>query len=127
MSETILVIEDNEKTRFFLEDMLNDEGYDVVTAADGDDAQEKMDERTQSGKPFDLLLVDLAVPQFKPIEFIKANINTHRILVVSAHIDSIDLEGIIEERWKLKKPFDNNDLIARVKDRLSNPVKEVNR
>jgi len=126
MKKTILVIEDNEKSRFLFEDMLSDEGYEVVTAGDGDEVKQKMVERKQSGKPFDLLLVDLAVPQFNPIKFIKDNIKTHRILVISAYMDSFDLKGILKEKWKIKKPFDNNDLIARVKDRLKEPIKEDN-
>lgn len=122
MSNIILLIEDNEKTRFILEDMLSDEGYKVVTAKNGDEVKKKMAEKEKSGKLFDLLLVDLAVPKFNPIKFIRDNIKTHRILVVSAYMDAFDLSDIQNNRWKIKKPFDNNDLIARVKERLEDPL-----
>lgn len=118
MGKTILVIEDNEKTRFLLEDMLSDEGYDVVTAGDGDEVQQKM-----ADSDFDLLLVDLAVPGFSPIDFIKDNINNQLILVVSAYMDNFDLRGILEDRWIIKKPFDTNDIIAKVRERLEEPIK----
>lgn len=127
MSQTILVIEDNEKLRFIFEDMLSDEGYEIVTAKDGDEVKQKMVESKHGGKSFDLLLVDLAVPKLEPIPFIKTNIDTHRILVVSAYMDSFDLSGILEEKWKIKKPFDNNDLIDRVEERLKEPLKEGNK
>lgn len=126
MSQTILVIEDNDKTRFILEDMLSDVGYAVVTARNGDEVNQKMAEKAQTRTPFDLLLIDLSVPGFDPIDFIKSNINNHRILVVSAYMDSYDLKlkGILDERWKIKKPFDNNDLIARVRERLKASLNE---
>jgi DNA-binding response OmpR family regulator len=124
MSQTILMIDDNDKTRFILKDMLSDEGYNVVTACNGDEANKKMDESMQTGKSFNLLLVDLSVPGFDPIKFIKIYKNMHRILVVSAYMDSYNLKGILDEKWKIRKPFDNNILIARVKERLEAPMNE---
>jgi two-component system response regulator AtoC len=122
MSNTILVIEDNEKHSFLFEDMLSDEGYEVETAKDGNEANQKMAERTKSDEPFDLLLVDLAVPDFDPIDFIKTYRNTHRIIVVSAYIDSYSLMEILPKECLIKKPFDTNVLIERVKERLSLPI-----
>lgn len=125
MKKTILVIEDNSKHRFLFEDILTDEGYEVVTAKDGDEVQKKMNESKQRGILFDLLLVDFAVPKFDPIEFIKINKGGNRILGITAFFEKFDLKeilAILEEQWIIKKPFDTNILIRKVKERIELPI-----
>ncbi len=113
MSKTILIIEDNEKHRFILEDMLEDEGYKVETAADGNEVKEKMGEVDS----FDLILVDIAVPGFDAVDFIKKHKNPDQILVVSAYINKV--RGVLPPERLIKKPFDTNELLERVKATLN--------
>ena len=111
--KTILVIEDNEKHRFLMEDLLDDEGYRVETAKDGGEAIKKM----EGGGPFDLLMVDIAVPGFDAVQFIKAHKDKHKILVVSAFVESV--KDLLLDHQLIKKPFDTGILLDRVKEILS--------
>lgn len=119
MNKSILVIEDNEKNSFLLEDMLSDKGYDVVTARDGADVEQKMIEKEKIGSPFDLIITDIAVPGFNPFEFIKANKEKYRIISCSAYCDAMSIVGLLDKKWCLKKPFDITNFIEIVKDRMT--------
>jgi len=112
--KNILVIEDNEKHRFLLENMLDDEGYRVETAKDGDEVREKI----EGGGPFDLLMVDIAVPAFNAVEFIKEYKDKYKILVISAFVEEV--KGILPAERQIKKPFDTFKLLDRIKEILSN-------
>jgi diguanylate cyclase (GGDEF)-like protein len=54
----ILAVDDQLYFRVFLEDTLGREGYEVVTAGDGEEALERLAEQ-----PFDLVLTDLVMPR----------------------------------------------------------------
>ncbi|MFB0546921.1 MAG: ATP-binding protein [Anaerolineae bacterium] len=53
----ILVVDDEEAVRYFLETILKDEGYQVLTAVGGEEALKKLEEAS-----FDLAVVDLRMP-----------------------------------------------------------------
>jgi DNA-binding response OmpR family regulator len=125
MSSAILVIEDNKKHSIIFEDILIDEGYEVETAGNEKEVRQKMAESIGGGKHFDLLLVDIAVPEFDAIDFIKKYKETHRILVVSAYADRKDVSELLDAKWRIKKPFDDNIFIERVKEILSSTIDEV--
>lgn len=55
---TILIVEDDPAIAEMLQTVLQDEGYDVVTAYDGVDAQERLVQRR-----CDLILADLMMPR----------------------------------------------------------------
>lgn len=122
MSQIILVIEDNPKHSFLFEEILVDEGYDVEIAQNGVEAAKKMEESNAKDKPYDLVLMDISVPGFNAIEFIKAYKEVYRILVVSAYAEGDNIKPLLEEKWRIKKPFDVNVVIERVKQRLTSPV-----
>ncbi|HEX7534346.1 MAG TPA: sigma-54 dependent transcriptional regulator [Syntrophales bacterium] len=63
----ILVVDDDEGIREFLEIMLTREGYDVTTAPDATKALNRC-----SKEKFDLILTDLRMPKVDGIEFLKA-------------------------------------------------------
>ncbi|MCX6581430.1 MAG: response regulator [Candidatus Aminicenantes bacterium] len=116
MSKTILIIEDNEKHRFLLEDMLDDAGYTVETMTDGNEVNKKM-----SGEPrFDLIMVDIAVPGFDAIDFILRYRNKYQILVVSAYADGENVREVLPDiKRRIKKPFDTDELLKTVNEILS--------
>lgn len=62
----ILVVDDEPGMREFLEIMLEKEGYNVETTADGRRAVEKIE-----SKPFDLAIVDIQMPVMNGIEVLK--------------------------------------------------------
>ena len=63
----ILVVDDDEGIREFLEIMLTREGYDVTTAPDATKALNRCKK-----EKFDLILTDLKMPKVDGIEFLKA-------------------------------------------------------
>lgn len=65
-AKTILIVEDSPSVRAMLSDMLENEGYSVMEAADGREAF-KMVEYLK----FDLIITDLSMPVMDGIEFIR--------------------------------------------------------
>lgn len=63
MAKKILVVEDDFDTRYILSLILKSEGYEVITAADGECALAVMGEQ----KP-DLLITDISMPRLNGIE-----------------------------------------------------------
>jgi len=64
---TLLVVDDNEDNRYALTRRLAREGYpNVVTADDGAQALELL-----SGKPFDLVLLDIMMPNVNGYEVLE--------------------------------------------------------
>ena len=59
----ILLAEDDESMRGFLERALGKAGYEVIAFANGKDAHERLQE-----EPFTLLLTDIVMPQMDGIE-----------------------------------------------------------
>ena len=59
-NETILVAEDNDEVRGFIKEVLNQYGYSVIEAVDGEDA---VDQYTKSGERIDLIILDTVMPK----------------------------------------------------------------
>ena len=113
----ILVVDDEASIVTMLAYNLKKEGYDVVTAEDGEVALEKF----ESEKP-DLLLLDIMMPKMDGYEVCrkireKSNVP---IIMLTARADEVDkvvgLEMGADEY--VTKPFGNRELIARVKANL---------
>src|ERR1700691_1269110 len=66
MKARILVVDDEESIREFLDIMLKKEGYDVTLAEDGKRAQECLKKKT-----FDMVISDLQMPNDTGIELLK--------------------------------------------------------
>ena len=64
----ILVVDDEEMIRGLLRDILTGEGYEVVTAADGQEAIELIEQER-----FDLVLTDLVMPRADGVEVLQAS------------------------------------------------------
>ncbi len=62
----ILVVDDDSQIREMLRQMLQNEGYDVVDAADGKEALKRQQE-----DPADLIITDLIMPEKEGIETIR--------------------------------------------------------
>ena len=67
MKPVILVVDDEQAIRLFLEATLEDEGYEVITAASGDEALQQL----RTGMP-DMALLDLVLPDMSGLEVLKA-------------------------------------------------------
>ncbi len=66
-SPTLLIVDDEANIRLFLEDILSQDGYDIVTAENGEVAIEQIAQRH-----FDLALIDLKLPGIDGIQLLKA-------------------------------------------------------
>ena len=66
MGKTVLVVDDAPTIRQLVSFTLKDEGYEVITAANGKEALEKL-----NGGAVSLVLTDLNMPEMDGISFIK--------------------------------------------------------
>jgi len=116
----ILVIDDLPENVFILQDRLEGEGYEVITAYDGNTGIEK----TRSLLP-DLILLDVMMPDITGFEVCKILVNDEKtkhipIILVTAKVGAEDIkEGLEAGAFDyVKKPFSRVELIARVKSAL---------
>ena len=75
--KTILVVDDDESQRFLGQEVLTDEGYDVMVAKDGKEALEKIDQRLP-----DLVILDIVMPEMDGMEAMTRIIRKHRKIPV---------------------------------------------
>jgi CheY-like chemotaxis protein len=105
MSRLILVADDDPAIRQFLADVLSDEGFDVVTAADGQAALE----RAQEHSP-DLILLDYQMPVCNGRQFLaryRRFPGPHApVVLLSAATSAPQRAGEVGADAYLGKPFD---------------------
>jgi DNA-binding NtrC family response regulator len=112
---SVLIIDDEAGIRESLQTLLELEGYDVETAANGEQGMACLGDRT-----FDLVLLDLALPDRNGIDLL-AEIRTHApqlsVIMITAY-------GTVENAVKamqagaanfVQKPWDNEKLLADVR------------
>lgn len=115
MSKNILVVDDEESILTLLQYNLNQSGYDVQTAMDGEDALQK----AIAHQP-DLIVLDLMLPKLDGIEVCK-QLRQQKlmipILMLTAKDDEFDkvlgLELGADDY--MTKPFSPREVVARVK------------
>ncbi|WP_460448523.1 adenylate/guanylate cyclase domain-containing protein [Alsobacter sp. SYSU BS001988] len=121
----ILIVDDNETNRDIFVTRLGLYGYELLQAADGEEALQAVAEH----RP-DLILLDVMMPKIDGIEVCRrlkadASLPFTPIILVTAKADSRDvvtgLEAGAEEY--LTKPIDQMSLVARVKSMLR--IKEL--
>ena len=64
-AKRVLILEDEEEVRELLAEVLRERGYEVETFEDGDSAFQAYKSAYEEGRPFEVLLLDLTVPQGK--------------------------------------------------------------
>ncbi len=117
---TILVVDDEEDYRLTLERRLFQCGYDVVTAANGKHAIQKI----QSGKQFNLILCDLKMPLVSGPDFLKvlrkAGIQVP-VIVITGHPEKESVQSAAQFGVSavLLKPFKPNDLMKKIEEVLA--------
>jgi DNA-binding response OmpR family regulator len=118
LTHRVLVVEDNEHTAHLLEFMLQRAGYDVLTALNGRDAQEILDNE----EPVDIILLDLMLPYVSGFELIAIARDNPEwcyvpILVVSGKVLEQDIVKALDlgANDYVTKPFRPQELLARVR------------
>ena len=116
----ILVIDDLPENVFMLQDRLEHEGYEVLTAYNGKSGIEK----AQNELP-DLILLDVMMPDINGFEVCKTLVSDSKtsdipIILVTAKTDAEDIkEGLESGAYDyIKKPINKIELLARVKSEL---------
>jgi CheY-like chemotaxis protein len=115
----ILLVDDEADFRYSASVALRQAGYEVVEAADGEEALERIQEFRRDGKGFDLLLTDLRMPFRCGLELLEGmkelRVDIPVIAMTGYCDDALRAElmrkGCIEF---LEKPFEPSDLVKRV-------------
>ena len=120
----ILIIEDEVGIVQFLQQGLEEEGYQITTASDG----LKGFELTQNGN-FDLILLDWMLPKMTGLELCKAirlkNSETPILFLTAKDTIQETIEGLkAGANDYIKKPFSFDELIERIKIHFRNHKKE---
>lgn len=120
----ILVIEDEQDTASYLTTLLEDNGYDALTAKDG---QEGMQIARQQSP--DLITLDISMPEksgLKALRELQEDAATSNIPVIIVTGVSEDLKSFIEKQkhvqapaGHINKPIDTEDLLGQVKSLLA--------
>ena len=115
MSNKILFVEDEEDLTLIVADTLRGEGYEVVTAVDGEDGLEKF--KTEAA---DIVVADVMMSNmdgFTMAKEIRKLSPTVPLLFLTAKstIDDVEQGFEIGANDYLKKPFELRELIVRIK------------
>lgn len=73
MAEKILIVEDERNLRKLYQMELEQDGYEVITAADGQSALRRL-----TAEPVDLVVLDLALPDGSGLDYLQQFMEIHR-------------------------------------------------
>lgn len=119
MSAKILIIDDSEQLRSILELTLKFKGYEVTTAADGQ--QGLMAASTQA---FDLIFCDIEMPVMNGLEFVRAwrekSGSRPPIIMLTAEGSEVIGKALAAGAdGAISKPFEPIQLLAEIAQRLA--------
>lgn len=117
---TVLVVDDEQPMRQLLRRMLEEEGFQVEEAPEGDSALRMIQAR---GEPFDLVLTDLSMPRIdgrRVSETLRRYRPSVAVLCMSADPDAVPyIESADIPVRVLLKPFTPDDLYHAVRDAIT--------
>ena len=118
----ILVVEDDMDIHNLIKKVLEKERYEVISAYSGTEAILLIEKNN-----IELILLDLMLPGLSGEEVIK-QIKNIPIIVISAKISTEDKVNVltIGANDYITKPFDTNELLARIKVQLRTNKREKN-
>ena len=115
-AETVLLVEDNDIVRTLVAQTLEDRGYAVVAARNGNEA---LDLASGASSEIDLLLTDLTMPGMSGLELAK-RLDHLPVLYMSGHPKDFN-EDASETRAFIQKPFAMAELTHAVGSLLARP------
>lgn len=125
MAKTVLVVDDKKELRVMVKSYLEQEGFRVLTAADGQEAL-----YTARHEHPDLIILDLMMPQMGGYEFISAYRRDALtpIIVLTAKLEEGDKVLGLELGADdfVTKPFSMRELVARIRAVLRRTSREQN-
>lgn len=118
MAKKILVTDDSPTILAMIKDMLENEGYSVISAVDGQEALDK----AKKEKP-DLMILDLMLPKidgYRVCAMLKFDKNYHNIpiIILTARADESDKsmsKEVCADSY-ITKPIEPDILLAKVKE-----------
>ncbi len=123
ISNKILIIDDEEVLRDIVRDLLEDEGYHVIDACDGEVALEVV----KDNPDIDIVIVDLNMPKKNGAEFIAELREAHLLLgvpiVVVSAVVTKDTRKFVEKHNVtdfIHKPYEEDILLEKLSDFLKN-------
>ncbi len=115
--EVVLVADDEKEIRELVEIYLRNEGFDVVTAANGKEAVEVV-----QNKKIDIAILDIMMPVVNGIDACIKIREKHNVPIIMLSAKSEDIDKIlglsVGADDYLTKPFNPLELIARVKAQI---------
>jgi signal transduction histidine kinase len=122
-SETILLVEDDPSVRMLVKDILSEQGYRVLEAANGEEALHLVKSRVV--ETIDLLLTDVVMPRMGGkvlADRLKVIHPGLKVLFASGYTDNTPMD---ETSPFLQKPFTVGDLACKVREVLDLPCEAV--
>ena len=115
----LLVADDSETVLLMLQRRLEMEGYDVVTAKDGVEALDRLQELGSEGP--DVILLDAMMPNksgTEVLEEIRGAGSEIPVVMISAHLDAQEPERMrsLGATDIVPKPFEWEDLIGKIEE-----------
>ena len=119
----LLVADDSETVLLMLQRRLEMEGYEVVTATDGFQALERLED-ANSQKP-DVILLDAMMPNMSGTEVLEKLRDAGSkipVLMISAHLDANEPDRMrsLGAADCIPKPFEWEDLIEKIEELAGN-------
>jgi PAS domain S-box-containing protein len=120
-AETILLVEDNEQVRDLTRAILRRQGYEVIQAANGEEALAVLDGRPE---PIHLLLTDVIMPGMSGKDLfnrVVKRVPRVKVLYMSGYTDNVIAHrGVIDKGVNfIQKPFPVKVLAAKVREVLN--------
>jgi len=124
-TETLLVVEDEPSVRHLAQGVLRSQGYEVLTAPNGQDALRVA--REHKGQPITLVVTDVIMPRMGGkvmAEWLKTSYPDLKILFTSGYTeDAIAHHGVLDEGVEfLPKPYSPASLARKVRELLDAPA-----
>jgi DNA-binding response OmpR family regulator len=110
----ILVVDDDQGVRTFVEAVLAESGFEAVAVAGGAEALQALDRSA-----FDLLLTDIRMPEMDGFELVKRARRSHpglRVLFISGYASEYPIDWARDDF--LAKPFRPRHLLDRIDEIL---------
>lgn len=118
-TETVLLVEDDDQVRAILKQILENQGYHVLSASHGDEALAI----SQEPGDIQLMITDVVMPQMSGRELAERIVAARpslRVLFMSGYTDdAIVRHGLLDEKLNfIHKPFDSATVARKVRDVL---------
>ncbi|MCP4650434.1 MAG: response regulator [PVC group bacterium] len=122
MPKKILVVDDEVHVLKLLESRLRANGYEVITASDGEEGLQKV-----SSENPDLIILDVVMPKMDGYTFVRkikydTSIRTIPIIILTAKNELKELFELEGAKDYIVKPFKTEELLTKVKENLGERI-----